>query len=127
MEQKGTEYKPTAAEKRLLEVLLNPDNRWKSVTAVCSLANCTRKVYYKAFKKPGFVTIYKDEAKGLVEREVLPVLHAFVQQAKGGSYQHGKALLEMAGVYVEKTEIALEDELLKALTSSARPADENTG
>ncbi len=107
MEQNGTDYKPTAAEKRLLEVLLNPENRWKSITAICDIAKCSRKAYYRAFAKPAFTAYYKEESRRLVEREIAPLVHTFVQQAKGGSFQHGKVLLEMADMYQEKSRTEL--------------------
>ena len=98
MGQNGTEYRPTTAEKKLLEVMLNPDHRHKSVVAICDLAECNRKAYYRAFEKPEFMALYKGESKRMVERSVAPVLHAFVKQAIAGSHKHGVTILEMAGM-----------------------------
>ena len=41
----------------------------------------------------------------MVKQSVAPVLSAFVAEAKRGSFQHGKVLLEMAGIYAERQQI----------------------
>lgn len=103
--QNLTEYEPTEKEKNLLEVLLNPENRMKSITDICKLAKCTRPVYYEAFAKPGFVSIYNKQSVDLVKQNVASVLNTFIREAQRGSFQHGKVILEMAGVYTEKSDV----------------------
>src|SRR5699024_4956498 len=103
--QNFTEYKPTEKEKALLEVLINPENRMKSITDICKLAKCSRPIYYEAFSKPGFVEIYKQYSIDMVKQSVASVLNTFIKEAQRGSFQHGKVLLEMAGVYTEKQEL----------------------
>ncbi len=44
-------YEPTVAEKKLLEVLINPEHLGKNVTELCNLANVSRNKYYDAMKK----------------------------------------------------------------------------
>jgi hypothetical protein len=100
-EQKVTEYNPSRAEKRLVETLLDPSNRTKTITEICKLAKCSRQKYYKAFINPGFVEYYKQESKRLANKYLGPVMNAFAKEAARGSYQHGKVLLEMAGAYKE--------------------------
>jgi hypothetical protein len=104
-EQTRTEYQPTTAEKKLLEVLLDPRYRMKSITDICSIAQIGRTTYYEAFSKPQFVEIYKQRSIELVKQQVAPVINAFVQEAKRGSFQHGKVLLEMADLYSEKKQL----------------------
>jgi len=105
--QKSTKYEPTPCEQRILEALLNPENRLKKVTEICRIAEVDRKTYYKAFNKPEFIDLVEDESRRLVLAAVLPIVHTFVKEAKKGSYQHGKVLLEMAGLYCEKKELEL--------------------
>ena len=104
-EQKGTAYTPTVAERKLLDVLLNPKYRMKSITDICSIAEIGRTTYYEAFGKPGFEALYKQKSLEMVKQSVAPVLSAFVAEAKRGSFQHGKVLLEMAGVYAERQQV----------------------
>lgn len=105
--QNLTKYEPTEKEKNLLEVLLSPENRMKSITDICKLAKCSRPVYYEAFSKPGFVELYKGQSTDLVKQSVAPIINTFIREAQRGSFQHGKILLEMAGVYAEKSDINL--------------------
>lgn len=99
--QNPTEYQPTKKEQNLLEALLDPANRLKSITEICRVAKCGRQAYYDAFKKPEFVEYYKQESKALASKHIGQVLNAFVKEASRGSFQHGKVLLEMAGLYKE--------------------------
>lgn len=98
-------YKPTGKRKKILEVMLNPKNRFLSITDICKAAPCTRSMYYRAFEDERFVAYYKAKAKDLISRAVMPVVNAFVKEAKCGSFQHGKAILEMTEIYVNKMEL----------------------
>lgn len=100
--QKHTKYKPTEKEKILLEILINPDYRMKSITDICKAAKCSRDVYYKAFAKTEFVELYKELSESLVKQSIAPVINAFIREAQRGSFNHGKVLLEMAGLYNKK-------------------------
>jgi hypothetical protein len=97
----------TNAEQILLEVLLNPENRMKSVTEVCKLAKIERMTYYRAFQKPEFVEIYKSRSMDLVKQSLASILNTFVREAQRGSIQHGKVLLEMTGIYSESSNVKL--------------------
>jgi len=114
-----TEYKLTEKESILIEVMLNPDNRMKSITDICKIANCTRTTYYESFSKAGFKAIYESKAKELVKNAVGPVINAFIKEAVRGSYPHGKTLLEMAGMHTEglQVNVTFEQLLKKALES----------
>ncbi|MGE5584067.1 MAG: phBC6A51 family helix-turn-helix protein [Bacillota bacterium] len=103
MVQNATEKRLTPTERRLIEALLDPSNRLKSISEICDMVNCSRKTYYRAFDKPHFREEYKRRAAALSERHLGQVMNAFVKEATRGSFQHGKVLLEMAGVYSEKT------------------------
>lgn len=103
--QKSTNYIPTAGEKKLLEVILNPVHRNKTITAICKVADISRNVYYDAFQKTVFVDYYNSLCKDLVKQSIGPVINAFIHEAKRGSYTHGKIILEMAGLYTEKKKL----------------------
>lgn len=101
-EQKETKFKPTLAQERLLEVLLNPEHRLKSVTDICSLAPCTRKVYYAAFKNDKFIDYYMKESKRMISKSYAGIINASIRQALRGDVSHAKMLLNMTGDYVDK-------------------------
>jgi hypothetical protein len=100
--QNLTEYEPTEKERAILEALLNPEHRMKSITDICKIADCSRLTYYNAFKKPEFAELYKQRSLELVKQCVAPVLNTFVREAQRGSFQHGKVILEMAGLHSDK-------------------------
>lgn len=100
--QNFTNTSLTDKEKKLLEVLLNPQNRMKSITDICKIAKCSRPVYYDAFSKSEFVEIYNRRSADLIKQSVAPIINTFIREALRGSFQHGKIILEMAGLYSEK-------------------------
>lgn len=106
MSHNETDYQPNPKEKLLLEVLLNPEYRLKTITAICNKAGVERNIYYRAMEKPKFVEYYKNESKRLVDNKIAPIINTFIEQAtRFGSYNHGKVLLEMAGMYSEKKKV----------------------
>lgn len=106
--QNPTEYCPTPKEEILLEVLINPEYRMKSVTEICRIAKCDRSTYYDAFSKPGFVELYKSKSMDIVRQAVAPVLNAFVREALRGSFKHGKLILDMAGLVTEEQQARID-------------------
>lgn len=109
--QNSTNYEPTEKEKNLLEVLINPDYRMKSITDICKAAKCSRNIYYDAFAKPEFVEIYKKRSVDMVKQSIASVINTFIREAQRGSFQHGKVLLEMAGIYTEKSDVNLSGDM----------------
>ncbi|MNW61880.1 hypothetical protein D3C74_399700 [compost metagenome] len=49
--------------------------------------------------------IYNKRSVDLVKQSVASVLNTFVREAQRGSFQHGKVVLEMAGLYAEKSDV----------------------
>lgn len=112
-------YKPTAAEKRLLEVLVNPENLGKNVTNVCNLAGVSRNKYYDAMKKKEFQFLVAETTQDLIKGKIGDVLNAtykYSLTAKG--HQDRKVLLTMAGLYVDKKETEISGGLDIANTST---------
>jgi len=99
--QKATSYIPTACEKKIVDALLDPANRYKTVTDLCKIAGVSRDIYYDCFKKTDFQEYYKYISIMMVKQAVAPMINTFVKEGLRGSYQHGKAILEMADVYHE--------------------------
>ena len=125
-EQNVTEYRPTTAEQKLLEVLLNPEFRTATVTEICKQAGISRQTYYKTTKKPEFMALYESQARDLVREAVGPVINAFVKAAKEGSYPHGKVILEMAGLYAESKNVTLNATLSTVAEELRRRREEAT-
>jgi len=115
-----TDYKLSDKERLILEVLLNPEYRTKSISDICKIAGCSRPTYYDAMAKPGFMAIYEQKTKELVKQSVGPILNTFVREALRGSFQHGKVILEMAGLYSEKSTLDINETFNVNLTVDER-------
>ena len=105
-------YKPTAAEKRLLEALVNPNSVGLPVQDLCNLANISRNTYYKTMRNPDFVKLVNETTLELIKGKVSDVLNAsytFALTEKG--FQDRKILLQMSGLLVEKTETTINGSL----------------
>ena len=113
-------YEPSQNEVTLLEILLNPENRMKSITDICKLGKFSRDFYYRTMKKKDFKAYYKEMTRDLIHESVGPIVNAFIKEAKRGSFQHGRILLEMAEIYTEKTEI-IGDQKLNVVFNIPRP------
>lgn len=101
------EYKATAAEKKLLEALSEPENYTLSITELCGKAGIGRNTYYTLLKKPEFVAKKNEIEKKVFDSLVPEVKRAAVKFAINNSknFQDRKMILEMAGEYVPKQEI----------------------
>lgn len=98
-------YKPTVAEKKLLEVLINPEHLGKNVTELCNLANVSRNKYYDAMKKEAFQELVKSTTLELVKAKIGDVLNAtYIYSLGEKGHQDRKLLLTMAGLYADKQE-----------------------
>jgi hypothetical protein len=98
-------YLPTKTEMALLHTMLNPLNRLKNVEELCRLVPCDKGTYYTAFKKPGFVQIYRQESLNLITKGLSSIVNSVVREASRGSAPHAKIALIMAGEYSEKSEV----------------------
>ena len=99
------EKKLSNGQERLLTVMINPENVFKTVTEVCKLADISRTSYYKIMAKPKFVKRLEQEGYNIVKSALLPVVNTFKKEAINGSYKHGEAILKMGGMLEDKTRI----------------------
>jgi hypothetical protein len=112
-------YIPTVGETKVLQAMLNPENAGLSVTDLCKAAQTSRDTFYNAMKKPEFVNLYRNTALDVIKTEIYPLVKVGIREAKRGSFQHWKVLMEMTGMHTEKQEInvSFEQLLKKALES----------
>lgn len=96
------EYKPTAAELKLLDVLSDPLHYRKSITEKCEIAEISRKYYYDLMRKPDFVDLIPMTALQLVKSRATDLINASYDAALKGSFADRELLLEMAGLKVDK-------------------------
>ncbi|MGG5372847.1 phBC6A51 family helix-turn-helix protein [Enterococcus sp. AZ196] len=99
-------YKPTPAEKKLLEILINPEYIGKSVTDICKAATISRFKYYEAMKNEEFTKLVNEITMDLIKGKASDVLNASYKYAlteKG--HQDRKMILTIAGIYTDKQDI----------------------
>lgn len=101
--QKVTKYKPTIPQQRLLEVLLNPEHRLKSITEICNIAKVERMTYYRAFKNEDFCKYFDRESSALIRKAKASIINASIRAAQRGEAAHTKLLLTMTGDYADRT------------------------
>ena len=100
--QKPTKYAPSLAEKKLLEVLLNPEFRLKSITDICIEAKINRCTYYNAFQRDDFKKLLREESKSLIDKHRAAIINSSIKAALRGDSAHTKILLSMSGDYADK-------------------------
>jgi hypothetical protein len=113
-------YVMTAGETKLIQAMLNPENIGISVVDLCKAAGLSRDTFYTAMKKPEFVKLYQETAMSMIKNETYPLIKVGLREAKRGSFQHWKVLLEMAGLYSEKSTIDVNETFNMNLTVDDR-------
>ena len=103
--EKAICWTPTKAEIKLLDVLIDPNNRFLTVDEMCKKAKVCRDIHYRAFKKPEFCEYYNKLSHTILARSVAPIYNSMAREAVRGSHPHQKTCLEMLGLYTEKLEV----------------------
>lgn len=101
-------YVTTAKEKALLDVLLDPFHRLASVTRQCELAGCSRETYYATMHKPDFMAHYLWLVNSSLKSKVAQLVNIGFKEAKNGSFQHWKVLMEMTGEYAPNKKVEID-------------------
>ncbi len=114
-------YIPTRAEERLLDILMDPASRFRTVKDNCAVAKVNQEIYYKAMNKPGFCKVYRERTTALFIRALAPVIYTMDQRMNRLIYEvvcgYIAALtigLESSGLY-EKHEHFADEDVLKWL------------
>lgn len=102
-------FNPTPAEKKLLELMILPENHLITVKELCEKAGVSKTVYYDCQKKPYFVALQKEITMSMIKGSVDKVLAATIKFATEGSNNHAdrKILLTMAGIYDDKQKVEM--------------------
>ena len=89
----------TEAGVRLLKVITKPENRLKSITDICVMADIARGTYYNLFRTESFTKAYIEACQLMLLSYALPASAALGEQAKRGDTGAIKMVLELAGLY----------------------------
>lgn len=101
-------YRPTKAEKKLLEVLINPENAGCTVAELCRLADISKARYYRIVRKKEYMELVNQMTKDLIGDRIYDVLNStYVYSLDSKGHNDRKLLLQMYGLFAEKTEVNL--------------------
>jgi len=103
-------YTPTEAEKRIIELSINPESFNMNIKDRCKAANVAKDTWYKAMAKPAFVAILNKATMDMLKSEVSDIVRATIKFAKTDSRcgSDRKVLLTMASLYTDKQEVKAE-------------------
>ncbi len=112
-------WTPTVGQKKLLTEFMKPENRHCTIKELCKRAGISRTVYYKGFDNPYFVKEYKRLSLQLITESVAPLIQSAVREAKLGSFNHTKLLLEMENLHQDS--LAVTDKKTTSITAEMTP------
>lgn len=94
----------TDLEKRILRIL--SERPGTPVDLLAEEAGCRKETIYRRLQnKPEFYAAFNDVLTMSVVGNIPAILNAFTQEALSGSFQHGKTLLEISGIYEKKQKV----------------------
>lgn len=93
-----TNYFPTHGEVKLLHAMMQEDAHTLSVGKLCDRAGISTETYYRGFKKPEFKQLMLDLLLELIKQNAMPMIGKAIQEAKSGSFQHLKFLMEFGQI-----------------------------
>lgn len=88
-------YFPTHGEIKLLHAMMQEDAYTLSVVQLCDRADISTETYYRGFKKPEFKKLMLDLVMELIKQNSMQMVGRAIKEAKAGSYQHLKFLMEL--------------------------------
>lgn len=97
----------TAKQLGVLEVMLNPEYRGKSIEEKAQLAGCSKSMYDKTSRRPDLIAIQADVAKEMLKADIAPLLQATMNYAINNvtAHQDRRMLLELMGIYKQEKDI----------------------
>jgi len=97
----------TAKEKKILKEAMRCGEQKLTITAIAKKVGVKPEYVVEKLKKPEFRQLFVESMQDGIVGEAPAILHSFVNAAKEGSFQHGKLILELAGVHQENQRIDL--------------------
>lgn len=92
----------SAKEKRIIKEAMRCGEQKLTVRTLAQNAKVKPEFIVAKLKSPEFRQLFIEAMRDGIVAETPAILHSFVNAAKEGSFQHGKLMLELAGVHQEK-------------------------
>ncbi len=94
-------------EKKILKAVGECGQEMVTLHEIAQKAGCSPVKVCEKLKNPEFKTMFREVLEAGIAAEAPEILRSFTELAKNGSYQHGKLLLELSGIYSEKQKIEM--------------------
>lgn len=94
MAQNSTNWKPSAKQIAMADLLLDPDDR-RTKTEKMKEAGVPRRTFYRWMKDPRYIDYINSQLDQYTNSELSEVWKALIQQCKRGSVQAIKLFFEM--------------------------------
>jgi hypothetical protein len=105
---KSNKWKPSPIQIRLVEFLVNPEDR-RTKEEKCNEAGVTRKTLYEWLKKPEFVDYMNSQIDKYTNSDLSEIWRAFLLQCKRGNMDAIKYYFEVKGldpkIQIKKAEL----------------------
>jgi AcrR family transcriptional regulator len=96
----------TDLEMRILKAVAANGGARMTIEQLAHVANCSADtIYQRLANKQDFQELFKEALVNSLTGEMPEVLSSFVEEAKGGSFKHGKLLMELTGIYKEDKKV----------------------
>jgi hypothetical protein len=103
-----SEKKLTAGEKKLLAAVVKCGQNYLTAGSLAKEAGVSIKFVCEQLKDPEFRAMFTELVCSSLVAETPAILHTFAKLGKEGSFQHGKLILEIAGVHQDKQRVELD-------------------
>lgn len=107
MVTRASAYTPTNVETKILKALATAGGGRMTMTELAAKVGASPDTIYNRLQNQGFRDIFIETLRNSLAGEVPQVLRAFIDAAVAGSFQHGKMVLELAGMHKEESTINL--------------------
>lgn len=91
----------TKKQKKLLQILANPDFRNSEIKDICRAAGISEQYYYQLRINPAFIEAVKTHCAGLCITSAPQILSKFAELGKKGQYKQGELVLKTAGIITD--------------------------
>lgn len=108
MVQNGIEWVPSAEQIKLVELLINPEDR-RTKTEKMEEAGIPRTTFYRMLKDKNFKAYLREQLDTMTDGELPDVWKAHMLKCKRGDMTAIKLYYEIKGIYVERKEITGKD------------------
>lgn len=104
MGQTETNWMPSAEQIKIVELLINPEDRRPKVEKL-NEANVPKSTFYRWMQDKRFIRYIQEQLDAVTDSELPEVWRALIQKCKRGDTSAIKLYFEMKDMYVDRKEV----------------------